>query len=175
MSDPFLSLPGTKRKRPSKPERKNGVQSNKADGPAKGAKRRLREPSPVSEDDDEVASDVEMEEPNESEESDIEETPAERRLRLAKEYLENVKNEVGTLPYSISADRKGVNMMPLKSTEKLSHRDCRRTLLKGKEKSTSISLLHCLFILSGSKSTIKIPSPVLPNIEITSIQRVKTA
>jgi ribosomal RNA-processing protein 9 len=100
MSDPFLSLPGTKRKRPSKPDRRNGTASNKAEKSSKPAKRRLRDPRPESEDEDEIGaggieSEADMVELEESEESDNEETPAERRLRLAKEYLDTVRNEVG--------------------------------------------------------------------------------
>ena len=94
MSDPFLSLPGTKRKRPSRPARRNGT-SIKGDKDVKTGKRRLRDPTTPSQDEDEIESDVEMEEAEESEEKDNEETPAERRLRLAKEYLDSVRSEVG--------------------------------------------------------------------------------
>ena len=103
MSDPFLSLPGTKRKRPTNPDRRNGTAGRRPEKSGKVAKRRLRDAMPPSEDEDEIGaggieSDVDMDTPDESEESDQEETPAERRLRLAKEYLDTVRTEVGTAP-----------------------------------------------------------------------------
>jgi ribosomal RNA-processing protein 9 len=97
MPDPFLALPGAKRKRASKPDRRNG--------PAKGSEkkavnRRNRGRTPES-DSDEVGgeiSDVEVNDLEESgEESEYDETPAEKRLRLAKQYLETVQMEVGNL------------------------------------------------------------------------------
>jgi hypothetical protein len=101
MSDPFLSLPGTKRKRPSRkdnrPQKQDKTQSRKS------AKARGRgTPSGSGSDEDEIGpgihsdDDVPMDEEAESEEIDIEETPAERRLRLAKDYLDKVRLEVGT-------------------------------------------------------------------------------
>jgi ribosomal RNA-processing protein 9 len=101
MSDPFLSLPGTKRKRPSKTDtrsQRQGGQSRK--GAAPRPKRRLRDASPEADDDDEIGaggieSDIDMDDAEETDESDNDETPAERRLRLAKEYLDKVKSEVG--------------------------------------------------------------------------------
>jgi len=102
MSDPFLALPGTKRKRSSrpdnKPHRQDKSQSRK---PVAHSKRRLRDTSPQSENDDEIGpggigsdDNVDIDE-HEDSESDHGETPAERRLRLAKEYLEKVKLEAG--------------------------------------------------------------------------------
>ena len=102
MSDPFLALPGTKRKRPSRPDkrppRQDKSQSRK---PVTHNKRRLRDTSPQSEDEDEIGpggiaidEDIGVDEAEDSE-SDHGETPAERRLRLAKEYLEKVRVEAG--------------------------------------------------------------------------------
>jgi hypothetical protein len=72
--------------------------------------RRMRDADGSPEaDDDEVGpggiedSDVEMEDA--SEESETEETPAERRLRLAKEYLDKVRGEAGK--YSRGRKAKG--------------------------------------------------------------------
>jgi ribosomal RNA-processing protein 9 len=100
MSDPFLSLPGTKRKRASRKdnrgERQDRTQSRKS------TKERRREtPSNSGNDDDEIGpgfhsdDDIILEDEGESEQSDIDETPAERRLRLAKDYLDKVRLEVG--------------------------------------------------------------------------------
>ena len=99
---PFLALPGTKRKRLSRPDkrphRQDKGQSRK---PVAHSKRRLRDTSPQSEDDDEIGpggigsdEDLHVNE-NEDSESDHGETPAERRLRLAKDYLEKVRVEAG--------------------------------------------------------------------------------
>lgn len=97
-------MPGTKRKRPSRPDkrpRENGKSQQKTKS---ASKRRLREPSPEADSDDEIGpggieSDIERGmEAEESEESDNEETPAERRLRLAKDYLEKVKQEARMPP-----------------------------------------------------------------------------
>jgi hypothetical protein len=108
MSDPFLVLPGAKRKR-TRPGRDPGKSSSQAkrtqrrkDARDDKKQRRMRDGdgSPEAQDDDEVGpggiedSDIEME--GGSEESETEETPAERRLRLAKEYLDKVSGEAGT-------------------------------------------------------------------------------
>ena len=105
MSDPFLSLPGTKRKRPSRPDTRPPRQDKsqaRSRKPSGQTKRRLRESSPQADDDDEVGpggigSDVDMDldEQDQDDESDHDETPTERRLRLAKEYLDKVRSEVG--------------------------------------------------------------------------------
>jgi hypothetical protein len=105
MSDPFLVLPGAKRKRtrPGRDPGKSTLQGKRTqrrkDVRDDKKQRRMRDGdgSPEAEDDDEIGpggiedSDVEMEDG--SEESETEETPAERRLRLAKEYLDKVRVE----------------------------------------------------------------------------------
>ena len=112
MSDPFLVLPGTKRKRtrntrtPGKtPSQAKRTQRRKdARGEKKPRRMRDRSHSHSGTDggDDDFGpgrmddSDIEVEEPSE-EESETEETPAERRLRLAKEYLDKVRVEAGTV------------------------------------------------------------------------------
>jgi ribosomal RNA-processing protein 9 len=63
------------------------------------SKRRLRDTSPQSADDDEIGpgaieSDIDLDS-EQSDENENDETPAERRLRLAKEYLDKIKFEVG--------------------------------------------------------------------------------
>lgn len=101
MSDPFLALPGTKRKRPSRPDKRPRQQDKSQSGkPVTHSKRRLRDTSPQRED-DEIGpggfgsdEDIDIDE-HEDSESDHGETPAERRLRLAKEYLEKVRVEAG--------------------------------------------------------------------------------
>jgi ribosomal RNA-processing protein 9 len=105
MSDPFLVLPGTKGIRTRKPEKRptqvKRTQGGK-DGRVEKKKRRMRERSAPAEDDDEIGpgriddSDIEVDDA--SEESETEETPAERRLRLAKEYLDRVRVEAGLNP-----------------------------------------------------------------------------
>lgn len=109
MSDPFLVLPGTKRRRtrntrdPGKPTlQAKGTPRRKDARDEK--KQRMRDRSqhqaPGDTDDDEIGpggiedSDVEIEDV--SEESEAEETLAERRLRLAKGYLDRVRAEAGT-------------------------------------------------------------------------------
>ena len=103
MSDAFLSIPGTKRKRPSRPntrpQRLSKAKSQSQKGSTPHTKRRLRDTSP-QDDDDEVGpggieSDIDFNEDEQTEESDTDETPAEKRLRLAKEYIDTVKLEVG--------------------------------------------------------------------------------
>jgi ribosomal RNA-processing protein 9 len=98
MSDPFLSLPGTKRKRPSRPSKHTISEKSRSGIPTK---RRLRDTSPQSDTDDDIGpgaieSDIEVD-IEESEESDNEETATSKRLRLAKEYLEKVRVEEGYL------------------------------------------------------------------------------
>jgi len=117
MSDPFLSLPGTKRKRPSRPNKpadrsqtrptsRSQKAASQKDKSAFPRKRRLRDESPEAGDDDEVGagaidSDDAMDiEDVESEESDLEESAADKRLRLAKAYLDQVRSEAGTIPSS---------------------------------------------------------------------------
>jgi ribosomal RNA-processing protein 9 len=114
MSDPFLALPGTKRKRPSRPTRPNN-QSSTSHGqsrsqqkpPAYQKKRRLRDKAADDheneDEDDEVGAGaidsdgtIQGDEVPESEESDIDESAADKRLRLAKAYLDQVRSEVGT-------------------------------------------------------------------------------
>ena len=100
MSDRFLVLPGQKRKRFSKSSKGASLKLNGR--PAKSAtrtKRRLR--GTTSSDDDgtgpeNFVSDVESDVPDmeESDESG-DETAADKRLRLAKEYLDRVKLETG--------------------------------------------------------------------------------
>ena len=99
MSDPFLALPGTKRKRPSRPDRRPPRPDKSQQKSKSASKRRLRDASPEADSDDEIGpggieSDIDHEiDKEDTDESDNEETPAERRLRLAKEYLEKVKRE----------------------------------------------------------------------------------
>jgi len=96
MADP---MPGTKRKRPSRPDKRPQKQGKSSQKPKSTSKRRLRDPSPQPDSEDEIGpggieSDVKHDlEGEESEQSDIEETPAERRLRLAKDYLKKVAQE----------------------------------------------------------------------------------
>jgi ribosomal RNA-processing protein 9 len=105
MSDPFLALPGTKRKRLSRPDKRpNRQDKGQSRKVVAHSKRRLRDTSPQSEDDDEIGpggvgsdEDLHIDE-NEDSESDHGETPAERRLRLAKDYLEKVRVEAGMSP-----------------------------------------------------------------------------
>lgn len=115
MSDPFLITASRKRKKPG-----NGFVSRKpANGtshqrPAQRSKtssqKRKRSPdqntatSDISDDDvdagntdDELQQDEALQSSSEKEYAD--ETPAEKRLRLAKEYLDKVKNDIGL--YSI--------------------------------------------------------------------------
>jgi len=99
MSDPFLGLPGTKRKRPSRPD-KSPPRAEKFQPKSKPAsKRRLRDPSPEADSGDEVGpggieSDIDHDiDVEDTEESDNELTPEERRRLLAKEYIEKVKQE----------------------------------------------------------------------------------
>jgi ribosomal RNA-processing protein 9 len=104
MSDPFLSLPGTKRKRPSRPDKRTPRPDKSQPSKSRTKnKRRLRDTSPQSEDKDEIGpggigsdDDIQLDEPDESDDSDHGETPAERRLRLAKDYLDKVRVETGT-------------------------------------------------------------------------------
>ena len=115
MSDPFLALPGTKRKRPSRPVRPNN-QSSTSHGqsrsqqkpPAYQKKRRLRDKANEDHEDEDEDEDDEVgagaidsdgtiqgDEVLESEESDLDESAADKRLRLAKAYLDQVRSEVG--------------------------------------------------------------------------------
>jgi len=103
MPDPFLALPGAKRKRASKPDRRNGSAKG-SENKAVNRRNRIRPRDRTlqsGDDDDEVGaeiSDVELNDLEESsEESDDDEDPAEKRLRLAKQYLETVQMEVGIL------------------------------------------------------------------------------
>jgi len=112
MSDPFLVLPGTKRKRTrnaSNPDKitsqaKRTQRRKDARGEKKQHRMRDRSHSHSGTDDgdDEFGpgrmddSDIDVERTSE-EESETEETPAERRLRLAKEYLDKVRVEAGTV------------------------------------------------------------------------------
>lgn len=103
MSDPFLALPGTKRKRSARPDKRPPRQARSQ--PQKSTtktKRRLRDTSAQSEDDDEIGpggigsgDGMQAHESEDSDESDHEELPAERRLRLAKDYLDRVRVEAG--------------------------------------------------------------------------------
>src|SRR5262249_6192145 len=109
-SDRFLALPGTKRKRPAARREKKPAREVSKSAKSTGKRRGQRdEPSSAESEDDEIGpggiDDFDVvgnkkrgEEGEEAtDESDVEETPAERRLRLAKEYLEQVKREaVGT-------------------------------------------------------------------------------
>ena len=103
MSDPFLTLSGTKRKRPSRPEkRRTGQGKPQSRKSAAQSNRRPRDRTPQSEQEDEIgpggiATDDEIldEDHEDTDESDNDETPAERRLRLAKNYLEKVRLEAG--------------------------------------------------------------------------------
>jgi hypothetical protein len=95
MSEPF---PGTKRKRPSQPDKRplRPEKSQKKSKPA--SKRRLRDPSTEADSDDEIGpggieSDIDHDIDEDTEESDNEFTPEERRRLLAKEYIEKVKQE----------------------------------------------------------------------------------
>ena len=104
MSDPFLNLPGTKRKRPSRPLKSPSKDEKRVSKSGASKKRRLRDTSLEPDSDDEIGagaieSEVEVRSELESdEESDHgDETPAERRLRLAKDYLEQVRLEAGKL------------------------------------------------------------------------------
>ena len=104
MSDPFLALPGTKRKRPSRRDKPGRDESKTPKVPSR-TKRRPQSDSPESGNDDKIGpagidsdSDVVNEQHAETDESDLEETPAERRLRLAKNYLQKVRQEASILP-----------------------------------------------------------------------------
>jgi hypothetical protein len=152
MSDPFLALPGTKRKRSAgtgKPlHRQEKPQLRKSAG-QKG--RRLRDTS-QSDNDDEIGPggiesdiDVDVGELEETEESDHEEAPAERRLRLAKDYLEKVRLETGRIGLSMNSDnrngfrrgRSGSGYHRSKIT-----RGCRRSKREGVQ-------AYCRFIVSS--------------------------
>lgn len=112
MSDPFLTLPGTKRKRATQPDK--GSLKRQEDKRKNITKRRLRDISPQSESGEEIGPgiidsdvDVPLDEPETDDEESADETPAERRLRLAKAYLEKVKLEVGTLPILDKVNARG--------------------------------------------------------------------
>jgi len=113
MSDPFLVLPGTKRKRTKNTRKleKNTSQAKRTQRrkDARGEKKQhwIRDMSKSQSGADDGSpdefgpggmddSDIEVEDASE-EESETEETPAERRLRLAKEYLDKVRVEAGTV------------------------------------------------------------------------------
>ena len=107
MSDPFLNLPGTKRKRPSRPSKPSSRDDRRVSKSTSNKKRRLRDVPLESESDDEIGagaieSDIEVgdEEEGDEENEHEDETPAERRLRLAKDYLEQVRLEAGMLHLS---------------------------------------------------------------------------
>jgi len=107
MSDPFLNLPGTKRKRPSRPSKPSSGDDRRGSKSASTKKRRLRDVPSESESEDEIGpgaleSDIEGgdEEEGDEESEHEDETPAERRLRLAKDYLEQVRLEAGMLHLS---------------------------------------------------------------------------
>lgn len=116
MSDPFLSLPGAKRKRPSRSDIRTPRQDKRQDKRQtrnelkSHSKRRLRDTSPRSADDDEIGpgaieTDIDLDS-EQSDENENDETPAERRLRLAKEYLDKIKFEVGIHLFEVVDFRK---------------------------------------------------------------------
>ncbi|KAF2134123.1 WD40 repeat-like protein [Dothidotthia symphoricarpi CBS 119687] len=93
----FFTTPASQRKRKRPEGASNGPNKrNNAPRPAANAPRRTeREDSIESEESDDNRGDVFDEELDDSESSDDEnETAAEKRLRLAERYLENVRNEV---------------------------------------------------------------------------------
>ena len=122
MSDPFLALPGTKRKRPSRTGRpvnpsseSRGPRPQRKDKSTFTKKRRLRDrgQDEHEDDDDEIGagaidSDATIEGDevqSEEERSDVEESAADKRLRFAKAYLEQVRSEVGIPPPSTPSSR----------------------------------------------------------------------
>lgn len=98
----FFTLPASQRKRKREDRatapasKKRGVSGNGDDKEKKGKGRKERDES-ISEseldDDEELSGSAESEEESESE-SDEGETAAEKRLRLAESYLENIREEV---------------------------------------------------------------------------------
>ncbi|KAL1858488.1 pre-rRNA processing protein [Paecilomyces lecythidis] len=98
----FFTLPASQRKRKREDRatapasKKRGVSGNGDDKEKKGKGRKERDES-ISEseldDDEELSGSAESEEESESE-SDDGETAAEKRLRLAESYLENIREEV---------------------------------------------------------------------------------
>lgn len=113
MPDSFFAAQKTRKRKRSTTARDSGGPASKkpartagAKGPAKGKgkeKARTRTRDEELESDgtqDEGVDDMDLRaeevDPNESGEEDEEETPAEKRLRLAKLYLESVKGGLGT-------------------------------------------------------------------------------
>ena len=147
MSDPFLALPGTKRKRPTGPIKRRGRQGKpQSQKPAGQKGRRLRD-TPQSDNDDEIESDIDIDvdTQDETEESDHEETPAERRLRLAKDYLEKVRLEAGRINLPMKFDnRNGLRRCGSRSRYYCSKitRGCRRSKREGVQ-------AYCKFIVSS--------------------------
>ncbi|KAE8148559.1 WD40-repeat-containing domain protein [Aspergillus avenaceus] len=97
----FFTLPASQRKRKREdragaPSKKRGVDADKDSGAKRGGKPRQREESisgsDLDEDEESIASGVSDEESGS--ESDEGETAADRRLKLAERYLENVREEV---------------------------------------------------------------------------------
>lgn len=97
-NDPFFASGGNKRKRPSKPSRSAPSNGSKA---VNGRSKSSEAPNTIpredsdevlsSDDDSQVAADAD--EPLSDEEDNERETAAQKRLRLAKIYLENLQTQ----------------------------------------------------------------------------------
>jgi len=117
MPDPFFATKMRKRKRTSSKDSgpssskkilktSNGRVSAKGKGKARAADEELHSGGSGSEALDDIDLRVDEKDPNESGDEDAGETPAEKRLRLAKLYLESIKEGLGASlpPGSYSPD-----------------------------------------------------------------------
>jgi len=106
MPDPFFATKTRKRKRTSSKDSgpssskkilktSNGRVSAKGKGKARAADEELHSGGSGSEALDDMDLRVDEKDPNESGDEDAGETPAEKRLRLAKLYLESIKEGLG--------------------------------------------------------------------------------
>ena len=106
MPDPFFATKSRKRKRvsskdsgPSSSKKilktSNGRESAKGKGKARAADEELHSGGSGSEALDDIDLRADEGDPNESGDEDAGETPAEKRLRLAKLYLESIKEGLG--------------------------------------------------------------------------------